>query len=183
VEQAFDVLGQPEHRGPARRLVSADPLEDARAVVQRVREDVDLGVFPRDELAVEPDLLGRGDRHCQLLAQRAPQMAAPICAVVPSLSSVCSTAFRIRSAAPVSPRKSHIIAAEITAARGSARPVPAMSGAEPCTGSNKLGPVRAGLRLADAARPMPPEIAPPRSVRMSPNRLSVTITSCEPGAG
>ena len=54
---------------------------------------------------------------------------------------------------------------------------PAMSGAEPCTGSNIDGPVRAGLRLADEARPMPPETAPPRSVRMSPNRLSVTITS------
>src|SRR5438552_2415209 len=74
-------------------------------------------------------------------------------------------------------RKSHIIAAEITAARGSARPVPAMSGAEPWTGSKSDGPVRAGLRFADAARPMPPPIAPPRSVRMSPNRLSVTITS------
>src|SRR5207302_1903067 len=39
------------------------------------------------------------------------------------------------------------------------------------------GPVRAGLRFADAARPMPPATAPARSVRMSPNRLSVTITS------
>ena len=33
---------------------------------------------------------------------------------------------------------------------------PAMSGAEPCTGSNIDGPVRAGLRLPDEARPMPP---------------------------
>ena len=31
-----------------------------------------------------------------------------------------------------------------------------MSGAEPCTGSNIDGPVRAGLRLADDASPMPP---------------------------
>ena len=37
--------------------------------------------------------------------------------------------------------------------------------------------VRAGLRLADAASPMPPATAPPRSVRMSPKRLSVTMTS------
>ena len=63
------------------------------------------------------------------------------------------------------------------AARGSAFPVPAMSGAEPCTGSNSDGPVRAGLRLADAARPIPPATAPPRSVMMSPKMLSVTITS------
>ena len=39
------------------------------------------------------------------------------------------------------------------AARGSACPVPAMSGAEPWTGSNSDGPVRAGLRLADAGSP------------------------------
>ena len=63
------------------------------------------------------------------------------------------------------------------AAIGLALPVPTMSGAEPCTGSNIDGPVRAGLRLADEASPMPPLTAPPRSVRMSPNRLSVTITS------
>ena len=37
------------------------------------------------------------------------------------------------------------------AARGSAFPVPAMSGAEPCTGSNSDGPVRAGLRFPDVA--------------------------------
>ena len=34
-----------------------------------------------------------------------------------------------------------------------------------------------GLRLPQAASPMPPDTAPPRSVRMSPKRLSVTITS------
>ena len=39
------------------------------------------------------------------------------------------------------------------------------------------GPVRAGLRFADEASPIPPETAPPRSVKMSPNRLSVTTTS------
>ncbi len=69
------------------------------------------------------------------------------------------------------------MAAEMIAAIGLARPVPAMSGAEPWTGSNSDGPVRAGLRLAEAARPMPPETAPARSVRMSPKRLSVTMTS------
>ena len=69
------------------------------------------------------------------------------------------------------------MAAEMMAAVGSALPVPAMSGAEPCTGSNSDGPVRSGLRLPDAARPIPPATAPPRSVRMSPKRLSVTMTS------
>jgi hypothetical protein len=28
-----------------------------------VREHVDAGLVPRDELAVHPDLLGRGDGH------------------------------------------------------------------------------------------------------------------------
>ena len=60
---------------------------------------------------------------------------------------------------------------------GLALPWPAMSGAVPCTGSNIDGPVRAGLRLALPAKPTPPATAPPRSVRMSPKRLSVTITS------
>ncbi len=68
-------------------------------------------------------------------------------------------------------------AAERMAAEGLARPVPAMSWAAPCTGSNRDGPVRSGLRLADAAYPMPPATAPARSVMMSPKRLSVTMTS------
>ena len=69
------------------------------------------------------------------------------------------------------------MAADSMAAVGLAMPWPAMSGAEPCTGSNIEGAVRSGLRLAELARPMPPPTAPPRSVRMSPKRLSVTITS------
>ena len=39
------------------------------------------------------------------------------------------------------------------------------------------GAVRSGLRLPVPANPTPPVTAPARSVRMSPNRLSVTITS------
>ncbi len=42
-------------------------------------------------------------------------------------------------------------AAERMAAAGLALPVPAMSLAAPCTGSNIEGPVRSGLRLAEAA--------------------------------
>ncbi len=57
-----------------------------------------------------------------------------------------------------------------------------MSGAEPCTGSNMLGAVRSGLMLPLAASPMPPLIAAARSVMMSPNRLSVTITSNRAGS-
>jgi hypothetical protein len=60
---------------------------------------------------------------------------------------------------------------------GSAMPWPAMSGAEPCTGSNIDGNAPVGLMLAEAASPMPPVTAAARSVMMSPNRLSVTMTS------
>ncbi len=64
---------------------------------------------------------------------------------------------------------------------GSALPCPAMSGAEPWTGSNMDGAVRSGLMFADAASPMPPVMAAAWSVRMSPKRLSVTITSKRDG--
>ena len=82
-----------------------------------------------------------------------------------------------RAATSDSPRNCSIIAVDATAAPGSARPVPAMSGAEPWTGSKSDGPVPVGLRFADAARPTPPATAPARSVMMSPNMLSVTTTS------
>jgi hypothetical protein len=52
-------------------------------------------------------------------------------------------------------------------AAGFAIPFPAMSGAEPCTGSKIPGPP--SLRLADAASPSPPVIALASSERMSPN--------------
>ena len=44
-----------EDRRAVLGLVAADPLEDAGAVVQPMRQDVDLGVLPGDELAVVPD--------------------------------------------------------------------------------------------------------------------------------
>ena len=44
------------------------------------------------------------------------------------------------------------------------------------------GNVLSGLMLPLAASPMPPVTAAARSVRMSPNRLSVTITSNRAGS-
>ena len=64
---------------------------------------------------------------------------------------------------------------------GLAMPLPAMSGAEPCTGSNSDGNRRSGLMLADGAMPMVPQTAGPRSDRMSPKRLEPTTTSKRSG--
>ena len=55
-EEPAGVLVQAEDGGAAvLRLVAADPLERTEPVVQRVREDVDVGLVPRDERAIEPD--------------------------------------------------------------------------------------------------------------------------------
>jgi hypothetical protein len=59
----------------------------------------------------------------------------------------------------------------------SASPWPAMSWADPRTGSNMEGTPPVGFRLAEAPNPRPPWIAAPRSVRRSPNRLDATTTS------
>ena len=55
--QPLEVVGEAEDGRAALGLVGADPLEDARAVVQAVRADVDRRVAPVDQLAVHPDLL------------------------------------------------------------------------------------------------------------------------------
>ena len=52
------MVAQAEDRRAVRRVVAADALEYAGAVVEPVRGDVDLRVRPVDELAVHPDLLG-----------------------------------------------------------------------------------------------------------------------------
>ena len=55
LEQAVDVVGVAEDRRADLGVVAADALEDAGAVVQAVREHVDLRVLPGDELPVHPD--------------------------------------------------------------------------------------------------------------------------------
>jgi len=64
---------------------------------------------------------------------------------------------------------------------GLAMPLPAMSGAEPCTGSNMDGCSFSGLMLPPGAIPIDPAIAGPRSDRMSPKRLLPTTTSNQSG--
>jgi len=52
--------------------------------------------------------------------------------------------------------RGEIIAPAQTAPMGFAIDLPAMSGAEPCTGSKSPGPVSSGEMFALAARPIPP---------------------------
>jgi hypothetical protein len=49
------MLVPPEDGGAFLRVVTADALEDTRAVVEAVGENVNLGVVPVDELTVHPD--------------------------------------------------------------------------------------------------------------------------------
>ena len=56
--QALVVLPVAEDRGAGIGGVRADALEDAGAVVQAMTQDVDVGVVPRDELTVHPDVVG-----------------------------------------------------------------------------------------------------------------------------
>ena len=73
-EEAVEVLLEMPHRGAPGGLVRPDALEDPAAVMQRVREHVDLGIRPIHELAIHPDLLDLGDGHRELLLvmERAP---------------------------------------------------------------------------------------------------------------
>src|SRR5919204_442196 len=57
-----EVVVHPEDPRTVRRLVAADPLEDARPVVHDVAHHVDGRVLPAHELTVTPDLRGATGR-------------------------------------------------------------------------------------------------------------------------
>src|SRR4051794_15895831 len=97
-------------------------------------------------------------------------------------SSTLSTARWTAAAASGSPRCSSMSAPVQTWPTGVAIPCPAMSGAEPWTGSNIEGWARSGLGFAAGAIPIEPATAAVRSLRMSPKRFEPTITSSDSGA-
>ena len=87
----------------------------------------------------------------------------------------------MRSEAAVSPKdQRRSMEADKIVARGFALPVPAISGAEPCTGSYMPG-VPGAPKDADGSIPIEPVIMPASSDRMSPNILEVTMTSNDDG--
>ncbi len=96
---------------------------------------------------------------------------------------ICPVAARMprstRAAAASSPSWRSSISIAPIAASGLIVPFPVWSGAVPPMGSNIDTPW--GLMLPPAAMPIPPWIMAPRSVMMSPNMLSVTMTSNRDG--
>ena len=83
------MLGVAEHRRAELGVVAAHAVEHAGAVVQPVREDVDLGVLPGDEISVHPDEVGGLHVHC-----------AP--------DSRCSSTALVACAVPASPPRSGV---------------------------------------------------------------------------
>ena len=141
------------------------PSNTAGPVVQRVRQDVHLGVLPPDELPVHPDEVRL--LHALVLstrprrARQARRSPPGVIAAVPTCDLLRLPRGEIRSAEtaapapgrwpilPPPPRSSirsewrSISATDPKVASGFATPCPAMSGAEPCTGSYRPGPPRA----------------------------------------
>ena len=74
---------------------------------------------------------------------------------------VFSIEFKIDFAASFSPKWSSINAPDHICPIGFAIPFPAISGAEPCTGSNNEGYLFSGLMFPDGAIPMVPVHAGP----------------------
>ena len=73
------MLGVAEHRRAELGVVAAHAVEHAGAVVQAVREDVDLGVLPGDEFSIHPDELGGLHVHQLLIRgfRALPRSPAP----------------------------------------------------------------------------------------------------------
>ena len=156
-----------------------------------MREYVDLRVLPGDEL---PFIQMRS--AWSIVVSRSVEVrehgsvASAVLAVPPRSRvrrpscSARSTADSTAAASASRPRPwRSSIATDPNMASGLAIPCPAMSGAEPWTGSN-TGRVRAGRRRGWrwAAGPSEPVITDASSLRMSPNMFSVTITSKWRGA-
>ena len=84
-------------------------------------------------------------------------------------------------AASFSPRWSSIKAPDHICPIGLAIPFPAISGAEPWTGSNNDGNLLSGFIFPDGAIPIVPVQAGPKSDKISPNKFDATITSNHSG--
>ena len=195
LEQAVDVRLVAEDRRADLRVVAADALEHARAVVQAVREYVDLRVLPGDELPVQPD-------EVRLLHVRAPSSSLSPTGARALLGwpRPCSRCRRGRGSAARPARAAST--ADSTAAASVSKDRPwrssravlrnIASGLAPrCPRCPARSRARARRRrgrrrrprLALGSIPIEPVIIAASSLRMSPNMFSVTITSKSRGVG
>src|ERR1700676_1138888 len=97
------------------------------------------------------------------------------------LASASAIAFSTASAASGIPKCRSIMAPDQICPMGLAIPFPAMSGAEPWTGSNMDGNSLSGLRFPEGAMPIDPTTAGPRSDRISPKRFEPTTPANQSG--
>ncbi len=184
-QQALDVLGVAEHRRAELGVVAAHALEDAGAVVQAVRQDVDLGVLPGDEFSVHPDEVGGLHVHlapirgCRALpgspARCLPRRPDRRCAGPRRVRA--STADSTAAASLSKPRPwRSIIAAERNIASGLATPLPGDVGRGAVHGLEQPGSPSAPSEALGSI-PIEPVSIAASSERMSPNMFSVRITS------
>src|SRR5690606_31510808 len=64
IQEALHMIGQPEDFWPLRSLVHTYALEHRGSVMQRVRQDVNRGLLPRNHPAVHPDQFAALETHC-----------------------------------------------------------------------------------------------------------------------
>ena len=62
-EKALYVAIEQQRRRPGGCLVGAHAFEDAGAIVEGMAQNVNFGLVPGDELAIEPDLVRFVDGH------------------------------------------------------------------------------------------------------------------------
>ena len=186
LEQPVDVVGVAEDRRADLGVVAADALEDAGAVVQAVREYVDLGVLPCDELAVHPDevrwlhvRVSCGQRCASTACVASAVLAVPprSAGAQPLVKGLVHRRFygRGRVGQIESVAQHHRGAEEHRQRVGD--PLAGDVGRRAVDGLEDAG--RAVLAEADALGSMPiePVSIAASSLRMSPNMFSVRITS------
>src|SRR5215211_322912 len=191
-----------EEVGPAAGRVRHHQMDGLRRIglrprdVARQRDGHDDQQSTPQQRHENSSLIGRNYKGSVLRARATTQFSASATALPAATVSAGPLRSRVRSfgsartrsialtmaaAASASPRCSSIMAPDQICPTGLAIPCPAMSGAEPCTGSNTEGNLRSGLIFPDGAMPIVPAQAGPRSERMSPNRFDATTTSKRSG--
>src|SRR5439155_878437 len=150
------------HRRIVTRWAERLQRERNRALLGAARKQLVTNAGPgvANHLQTRSNLRTRPRMMCSMAAIALPTSAVvalpPMSRVRGPSASTRSIARMIASPASLRPRCSSIIAPDQICPIGFAMFLPAMSGAEPCTGSNTEGNLRSGLMLPEGAMPMVP---------------------------